>query len=280
MKHFDDFQIGHSPYKGQSVKVEKNISDDRTIEIPFSHRHLFYAIYWIHEGVGIHVVDFENYDITPNKIFFIKPEQVHFLDSKSRINYSALQFTDDFMLSFSSWNEGNFDIPVYLNLDVEEVKRFQTIFDMMYNEVHSSLPLSSNILQLEISILMLELNRMNGGNDRNQIVPEVILKYKNLVNQHINIYRQVSDYASLLNITPNYLNVLTQRHLGYSALSIINKRIILEIKRQLLTSDDDVSTIAYNLKFNELSYFSRFFKHHTGTTPSEFRISMNKMYQK
>ena len=110
-------------------------------------------------------------------------------------------------------------------------------------------------------------------------IPHILIKYKDLINKQFHTYRQVKDYAIQLGITPNYLNVLAQKHLGESALSMINNRIILEIKRQLINSNDDISVIAYKLKFNELSYFSRFFKRETGLTPNEFRTKMNKMYQ-
>ena len=92
--------------------------------------------------------------------------------------------------------------------------------------------------------------------------------------------RQVQSYAAQLGISSNYLNVLTRKHLGKSALNMINDRVMLEIKRLLLRTDYDISEIAYKLGFNELSYFSRFFKRNTGMTPIEFRQSMNEMHQR
>lgn len=61
---------------------------------------------------------------------------------------------------------------------------------------------------------------------------------------------------------------------------MINERVILEVKRMLIRTEYDISEIAYKLGFNELSYFSRFFKRHTGMTPLGFRMSMNEMYQR
>lgn len=91
---------------------------------------------------------------------------------------------------------------------------------------------------------------------------------------------QVQKYAALLGVTPNYLNVLTRKHWGKSALNLINDRVILEVKRLLLRTDYDISEIAYRVGFNELSYFSRFFKRNTGMTPLQFRNTMHEMYQK
>ena len=113
-----------------------------------------------------------------------------------------------------------------------------------------------------------------------QSLPDNLIRYRKLINEKFLDCRQVSEYARMLGVTPNYLNVLSQRCVGVSALSLIHGRIMLEIKRLLLRTDLDVSEIAYAMRFNELSYFSRFFKRNAGVTPNEFRRSMNKMYQK
>lgn len=81
----------------------------------------------------------------------------------------------------------------------------------------------------------------------------------------------MAEYASLLGITPNYLNVLCRKHLGLSALRMIDSRIVLEIKRLLMENEKTKSEIAYSLGFYELSYFSRFFRRMEGVSPAERR---------
>ena len=282
MEKIENYQIGHSPLKGDIFKIEQNINKNPNIEVSFSHRHTFYAIYWIHEGQGTHVIDFENYDIKPNRLFYIKPEQVHFLNTQSTIKYSALQFSEEFMLSFylitkNILNSDN--LSIYKDLNSEEEKRLHILFDLIYNESMNNLPNSNIMIQSEINLFMLELVRMECHEKARVTIPDILIKYKTLMEKQFQTYRQVKYYTMQLGITPNYLNILAQKHLGESALSLINNRIILEIKRQLTNSNDDISVIAYKLKFNELSYFSRFFKRDTGLTPNEFRTKMNKMYQ-
>ena len=99
-----------------------------------------------------------------------------------------------------------------------------------------------------------------------------------MINQDFIKEKQVHSYAKRLGITPNYLNVLARKHLGKSALEMINERVVLEVKRMLIWTEYDISEIAYKLGFNELSYFSRFFKRHTSMTPLGFRRFMNEMY--
>ena len=52
---------------------------------------------------------------------------------------------------------------------------------------------------------------------------------------------------------------------------MIRERILLEAKRLLVHSPQTVAEIAYQLNFEDTSYFGRFFKKHTGTTPEQFR---------
>ena len=72
-------------------------------------------------------------------------------------------------------------------------------------------------------------------------------------------------------ITPNHLNSLCKEFLGHSAGEIIRDRVILEAKRLLVIKDYSVSEIAYDLNFNDNSYFTKFFKKAVGITPEEFR---------
>jgi len=54
-------------------------------------------------------------------------------------------------------------------------------------------------------------------------------------------------------------------------LKIINDRVILEAKRQLLHSSLKIKEIAFYLGFEDPSYFVKFFKRQTGYLPAEFR---------
>jgi AraC family transcriptional regulator, transcriptional activator of pobA len=59
--------------------------------------------------------------------------------------------------------------------------------------------------------------------------------------------------------------------LGKTAADLIDDHILLESKRYLLASSNQVNQIAYRLGYDDVSYFIRFFKKHTGHTPEMFR---------
>lgn len=278
MDNIGSFQIGHSSVKEADFKMLYEGMCDRHVEVSFSHRHFFYAIYWIHEGNGIHVIDFKEYEIQPDRVFFIRPEQIHFLQGSENLRYSAVQFTEDFMASVGGVMQK--EIAVFKDLTSGEKERIGVLFRQLYLESVGGLLNSMAMIQSEIKTLLLELERLSISVKNVVSTPLLIQEYKDLIERNFVNDRRVQIYAKTLGVTPNYLNVLTRRHLGKSALELINERMMLEVKRQLLRTEDGVSEIAYKLGFNELSYFSRFFKKHTGMTPLEFRVKMNKMYQK
>ncbi|WP_432713706.1 helix-turn-helix domain-containing protein [Pedobacter sp.] len=64
---------------------------------------------------------------------------------------------------------------------------------------------------------------------------------------------------------------MTNDYLGISAGQLIRDRVILEAKRLLINMKLSIADISIQLDFNDQSYFIKFFKKHTGTTPSIFR---------
>ncbi|RKM87765.1 helix-turn-helix domain-containing protein, partial [Aquimarina sp. BL5] len=56
-----------------------------------------------------------------------------------------------------------------------------------------------------------------------------------------------------------------------TALQIIHERLMIEVKREVLFSNNTVSEISNRLNFSDVSNFNRFFKKMTGQTANHFR---------
>jgi AraC family transcriptional regulator, transcriptional activator of pobA len=83
--------------------------------------------------------------------------------------------------------------------------------------------------------------------------------------------RTLTEYAELLNITTKHLTKSVKNATGETPMNFIHKMLILEAKILLKDTKQSVAEIAYQLKFEDVAYFNRFFKQHTGMTPSTFR---------
>jgi AraC family transcriptional regulator, transcriptional activator of pobA len=97
--------------------------------------------------------------------------------------------------------------------------------------------------------------------------------FLSLLDKHIKDERNVAFYAEKLCITPRYFRKITANATtsNESPKELIDKRLILEIKVLLQDIDMTIQEIAYNLNFPDQSYLSRYFKLHTGISPSEYR---------
>lgn len=83
--------------------------------------------------------------------------------------------------------------------------------------------------------------------------------------------RDVSYYARKLNITPKYLNLISRSVSGHNAKAIIDHYVILKLKIDLSDSDRSLKQIVWDYNFSDSSFFTRYFKLHTGTTPLAYR---------
>lgn len=72
-------------------------------------------------------------------------------------------------------------------------------------------------------------------------------------------------------LSPHYLSDLLKKETGRTIKDHVNDFVIEKAKDILLTTNDPVSAISYDLGFNYPHYFSRLFKSKTGMSPAEFR---------
>ncbi len=95
--------------------------------------------------------------------------------------------------------------------------------------------------------------------------------FMSLVTEHHTSERNMAFYANRLGLTPKYLSKLIKQVSGRSAPDWIDSFVILEAKNMLKYTDDSIKEIVFKLHFPNPSVFYKFFKAHTGLTPSEYR---------
>jgi len=103
---------------------------------------------------------------------------------------------------------------------------------------------------------------------RSKLIFERFLK---LVRDYHTQERGMGFYADKLCLTPKYLSKVIKNVSGQSGPDWIDSFVILEAKNMLKYSDMPIKEIVYKLNFPNSSVFYKFFKSHTGFTPSEYR---------
>lgn len=98
-------------------------------------------------------------------------------------------------------------------------------------------------------------------------------RFMELVHHHCCRQHDVAFYADRLCITTRYLSSVTRSVLNRSAKEMIDEVLLLEIKMRLRSTDLSIQEIADETCFPDQSYLGRFFKRHTGQSPTAYRLS-------
>ena len=113
--------------------------------------------------------------------------------------------------------------------------------------------------------------RTTKSNGESPRMREMFNRFMMLVERDYKLSRDVAYYASLMNITPKYLTLIVRQMTHETPKHIIDHYTILQLKLQLTASRQSVKEIAWEYHFNDVSFFCRYFKRHTGLTPMEIR---------
>lgn len=100
---------------------------------------------------------------------------------------------------------------------------------------------------------------------------ELFQRFVGLVHENSSQEREVTFYADRLCISTRYLSTIVRSIARASAKEFIDRAVMLEIKMLLQSTDLSVQEIAYRLHFPDQSYLGRYFKKHTGASPTEYR---------
>lgn len=100
---------------------------------------------------------------------------------------------------------------------------------------------------------------------------DLFQRFVALVHEHCTEQREVAFYADRLCISTRYLSTIIRSVAHSTAKEFIDRSVVLEIKMLLGSTELSVQEIAYRLHFPDQSYLGRFFKKHTGVSPTEFR---------
>lgn len=100
---------------------------------------------------------------------------------------------------------------------------------------------------------------------------DLTMQFFSLLRQNFKEHHEVQFYADKLFITRKYLSKIIRKTMGRSTKDVINHFLILEAKFLLRKPGITLSDVITELQFLDLASFSKFFKKHTGQTPSSYR---------
>ena len=241
------------------------------------HRHDFFFILALEKGKGDHEIDFVSYEVSDHSVFFMRPGQVHELMLKAGSTGYLVHFTPGFYDRHDKISKQQFRKVSQLNLYQLDDSRFNRLFPLLTHILHEYTDRQKGYreaIKANLALFFIELSRQQGEvlpDNTNAYMQERLEEFLALLEENIAGVKQVSQYADMLSLSPYQLNAITKGTLGKTCSELINEQILLLAKRYLLATSNQVNHIAYHLGYEDVSYFIRFFKKHTGYSPEVFR---------
>ncbi len=242
------------------------------------HRHNFYFILALKKGRGTHEIDFIPYKVQDNCLFIMRPGQVHQLSLKEGSTGYLLEFNAGFYQLNERGTSQVLRQATHTNLcqlDREAFARLNSALAYIDREYLEQKEGYQQIIRSNLDIFFIELLRQRKEHEQpapgSAYEQEKLQQFLEQLEKNAGTQKQVSEYANGMNMSVYQLNNITKTTLGKTASEVINEHIILEAKRYLLATSEQVNQIAYHLGYEDASYFIRFFKKHTQYTPEAFR---------
>lgn len=169
-----------------------------------------------------------------------------------------------------------------LHLSQDERALFLDCLDKIKKETehtvdrHSAGLISSNI-QLLLDYLFRFYDRQ--FITRHRVNSDVVQRFEDDLRHHFNSGNcrnglpSVAYFADKASLSAGYFGDLVKKETGVNAKEFIANYIIKLAKHRLLSTNDDVSIIAYDLGFQYPQHFTRQFKRITGMSPKEYRTA-------
>lgn len=241
------------------------------------HRHDFFFVLVLEKGSGEHAIDFEAYPVRNHSVFFLRPGQVHRLTLKKGSKGYLMQISKSFLSSRKKLLSHELrKINNHCQLAPDSFKKLLSIVDYIFQEHVEKDDRYHDIIKANLRIFFIELARQC-KNSKSPLkkdklyTQERLEEFLELLETHVFSVKQPAQYADMLNLTPYQLNAITKETLHKTCSELINEHIVLEAKRQLLATSNQINQIASDLGYDDFSYFIRFFKKHAGHTPLAFR---------
>lgn len=249
----------------------------------------FARIYYVTEGEARTYINDKVYTLQPGFLYLTPPFTLHDDECDSCFSLYYIHFYEKTINKETIFDR--YDFPIGISgddLGLSLTKRLHSInpdrhlrhFDpQMYDNFptfsqyiadNNKMPLHSVVetqgILYQLLARFLEQAQIKSGN-RNERVSKC-LRY---IHENVDKDVSISQLAGVACISEDHLIRLFKKDMQCTPLRYINLKKIEKAQLLLLTTDISVRDIAFDLSIDNISYFNRLFKQHTGKTPTEYR---------
>lgn len=225
------------------------------------------------------------FDVYPHSIHLVSPAFIHSSEAVNqddlllyRISFKKEFLTNNFLKEniLDNLLEVNPDYPPIYGVSEKSYLSIKALYEKIKVESQEENAFHLPLIRLMVMELLYEMNRacekclLNSTRHLSRQY-QLVNQFKKLVQDQFLMLKTVQEYANLMFVSSKYLTEVVKSETGQNALHVIHNRLFLEAQYLLSSSGLSVKEIADQLKFDNSSHFSRFFKRFAGINPSEFK---------
>jgi AraC family transcriptional activator of pobA len=245
-----------------------------------------YHIVYIRKVMDDQPIEVNGHVLKSHTIYCVSPRQIQVFKLINRLEGYSISFAPEFIGTLPNSFNSLFQNGLFTNdchpsvIELSEDYRYQLDFTVsaMHREYQSISTLKYDMLKEYLKILLMYLTRHKKILHESNLhlnKSEIINKFFLLLQKNFISKKLVADYADLLAVSPNYLNNIVKKATGYPVSYHIQQYVIQEAKRQAIYTNKSMKEIAYDLGFEAITHFSKFFKKNEGCNFSCFRKKSN-----
>jgi AraC-like DNA-binding protein len=234
-------------------------------------------IFWFTSGTCHIMVDMESHQVYAGMVLCLRPGEVYRISSGKDLEGFLIRFQTEFLVPGSELFSDtmlNLAQSRIVRVDAVAERMLFEIVQSMYRELQYSYHQQKEVLRGFLRIFSIYLSRQNViiiQASPKPSPPALVKRFFELLERHYKSKKKVFHYADALSVTSNYLNEIIKRESGLSVSAQIRKRLALEAKRMAVIQNISLKEIAYDLGFEDIAHFSKFFKQECGCTFTNFR---------
>src|SRR5690606_3007859 len=239
---------------------------------------------FLFEGQGSLRLDFMDYAFEGAIALFTTPWQVLQFGEPAEFSVRALWFHADYYCIEQHKKEvacngllfNNIYAQPFIHLDKCFFEELLALLDKLQAELAFQDTYSQAVARTYLQLVLALSSKAKTASTKEpnsaetQVIPP-ILSFKNLLEAHFKEERSPAFYANQLGLTPNAFSKKCKLQFNKSPSFLIQERVVLEAKKLIHLSLKSMKEIAAELNFDDEHYFSRYFKKHTGISPTVFR---------
>lgn len=250
----------------------------------------FARIYLVKEGSArLHLPGNRIQDLRPNHLYMIPPFTMHSCECTNHFTLYYIHIYDNQKSDYSILEDLMYPVEIKAkNIDELLVERLFTInpdsalnhndpkkydnttnlIKTINNQINRA---THDLLETNGILFQLLSHFMVYSKDKYDIVDNRILRVVKYIRNNIHKDISIEELKDMCCLSKDHFIRLFKNDLQETPTQYIIQRKIERAQLMLITSDLLIKDIAYELSFENVSYFNRLFKKATGLTPSDYR---------